>query len=329
MIQNAASHRARNFAYLSIAASLLTMALKFGAFFLTGSVGLFSDAVESVVNLTAGIIALAAIVQAQRPADPNHAYGHGKVEYFSSGAEGVLICLAAVGIAYASVQRFLHPQPIESLGWGLGVAVVAGAVNLGTARIMLRAAKEYDNIVLEADARHLLTDVWTSVGLVAALAVMMVAPPSWRVLDPILGLIMSVNIVWTGFGLVRRSVAGLMDEGLPAEELERIADVIARAGGPEAGFHALRTRKSGSARFVDFHLLVPGAMTVQQSHDLCCAIEDELRALWPRSQTTIHVEPREDHASFDGWKVGGLCDNRLLKTRLDLGAELKAGSRRG
>jgi cation diffusion facilitator family transporter len=305
------SHRARDYAYLSIAASLLTMALKFGAFFLTGSVGLFSDAVESVVNLTAGVIAVLAIVQAQRPADHSHAYGHGKVEYFSSGAEGVLICFAAVGIAYASVQRFLLPQPIESLGWGLGVAVVAGVINLGTALVMLRAAREYDNIVLEADARHLLTDVWTSVGLVAALAVMAIAPPSWGILDPILGLIMSINIAWTGIGLVRRSVAGLMDEGLPPEDLERIAQVIVQMGGPEAGFHALRTRKSGAVRFVDFHLLLPGVMTVQQSHDVCCAIENELRVLWPQAQTTIHVEPREDYASFDGWKVGGLCNGRM------------------
>ncbi|NCD25313.1 MAG: cation transporter [Deltaproteobacteria bacterium] len=304
--------RALDYAYLSIAASLLTMALKFGAFFLTGSVGLFSDAVESVVNLTAGLIALLAIVQAQRPADHSHAYGHGKVEYFSSGAEGILICFAAVGIAYASVQRFLYPRPIESLGWGLAVAAIAGAVNLGAALVMLRAAKEFDNIVLEADARHLLTDVWTSVGLVAALGVMLFAPPSWRILDPALGLIMSVNIIWTGVALVRRSVAGLMDEGLPKAELERIAQVILCVGGPEAGFHALRTRKSGAVRFVDFHLLLPGAMTVQQSHDVCCAIEKELGALWPRTQTTIHVEPCEDYASFDGWKVGGLCNGRLI-----------------
>jgi cation diffusion facilitator family transporter len=299
---------ARKYAYLSIGASFLTMALKFGAFFLTGSVGLFSDAVESVVNLTAGLIALMAIIHAYRPADQSHAYGHGKVEYFSSGMEGVLICIAALGIAYASVQRFLHPQELYFLGTGIVVAMLAGAVNFAVARIMLRAAREYDSIVLEADAKHLLTDVWTSAGLVSALAVMHFAPPSWQILDPILGLIMSVNIIWTGVGLVLRSAAGLMDEGLPTDEIFLITDAIKRIGGKEAGFHALRTRKSGSVRFVDFHLLVPGSMTVQESHDLCCDIEEAIKAGLSGSQTTIHVEPREDHASFDGWKVGGLCD---------------------
>jgi cation diffusion facilitator family transporter len=300
--------RAHKFAYLSIGASLLTMALKFGAYFLTGSVGLLSDAVESVVNLTAGIIALAAIVLAHRPADHDHAYGHGKVEYFSSAMEGLLICVAALGIAFASVQRFLHPQPIENLGPGIVVAILAGAVNLVTARIMLRAAREYDSIVLEADARHLLTDVWTSAGLVGALAVMLFAPPTWQILDPVLGLGMSAQIVWTGFGLIRRSVGGLMDAVLPAAELALITEAIAQSGGVETGYHGLRTRKSGSVRFVDFHLLVPGAMTVQESHDLCCAIEERIRAALPGAQITIHVEPREDHASFDGGKVGGLCD---------------------
>jgi cation diffusion facilitator family transporter len=300
--------QARKYAYLSIGASILTMALKFGAFFLTDSVGLFSDAVESVVNLTAGVIALLAIILAYQPADHSHAYGHGKVEYFSSGAEGLLICLAALGISYASVQRFLSPHPIESLGIGILVATVAGAVNFGVSRIMLQAAREYDSIVLEADAKHLLTDVWTSAGLVAALAVMLFAPPSWQILDPILGLLMSVNILWTGIGLMRRSVAGLMDEGLPREEISQITGAITRIGGAQTGFHALRSRKSGSARFVDFHLLVPGAMTVQESHDLCCEIEDAIRVALPGTQTTIHVEPREDYASFDGWQLGGHCD---------------------
>ncbi len=303
---------ARRYAYLSIGASLLTMALKFGAFFLTGSVGLFSDAVESVVNLTAGIIALVAIIASHRPADQCHAYGHGKAEYFSSGMEGVLICLAATGIAYASVQRFLNPQPLESLGAGIVVAAAAGAVNFGAARVMLRAARAYDNIVLEADAKHLMTDVWTSAGLITALLVMLLAPPSWHVLDPILGFIMAVHIVWTGITLIRRSVAGLMDEGLPDDEVGVVTGAIVETGGPDTGFHALRTRRAGNRRFIDFHLLVPGAMTVQQSHDLCCAIEEKIRQALPGAQTTIHVEPKEDHSSFDGWKVGGLCDRQVM-----------------
>lgn len=302
---------ARRYAYLSIGASLLTMALKFGAFFLTGSVGLFSDAVESVVNLTAGVIALLAIIAAHRPADDCHAYGHGKAEYLSSGMEGALICVAAVGIAYASVQRFLAPQPLEALGTGIVVATAAGAVNFIAARVMLRAAREYDNIVLEADAKHLLTDVWTSAGLVAALSVMLFAPPSWQILDPVLGFIMAVNIVWTGISLVRRSVAGLMDEGLPPREVDAIVGAIGQVVGEGTQYHALRTRRAGAVRFVDFHLLVPGSMTVQHSHDLCCAIEEAIRAALPGAQITIHVEPREDHASFDGWKVGGLCDRSV------------------
>jgi cation diffusion facilitator family transporter len=297
----------RKYAWLSISASLLTMALKFGAFFLTGSVSLFSDAVESVVNLTAGIIALLVIVLSQRPADTNHAYGHGKAEYFSSGAEGVLICLAALGIAYASIRRFFDPQPLESLGAGIVTAVLAALVNLATARIMLRAAKEYDSIVLEADARHLLTDVWTSVGLIGALGIIYFAPPSWQILDPIMGCVMAVLIIRTGVTLVRRSFSGLMDAGLPAEDVTRMVEVITRVGGPESGFHALRTRQAGVARFADFHLLVPGRMTVQEAHDLCCAMEKELCDLFPRLQVTIHVEPREDSASFDCREVGGLC----------------------
>lgn len=301
----------RKYAYLSIAASLSTMALKFGAFFLTGSVGLFSDAVESVVNLAAGIIALTAIILSQRPADCDHAYGHGKAEYFSSGAEGILVCLAAIGIAFASINRFLHPQVIEALGLGILVATLAALVNWGTAQVMLRAAREYDSIVLEADAKHLLTDVWTSVGLISALVIMAFTPPAWQILDPMLGLGMSFYIAWTGLGLVRRSVSGLMDAGLPEEEIRSIANIIAKIGGPQSGFHALRTRKSGSIRFVDFHFLVPGAMTVQKSHDLCSAMEEELAALWPQIQTTIHVEPLEDHTSFDGCEVGGTCARRL------------------
>lgn len=298
----------RKYAWLSIAASILTMALKFGAFLLTDSVSLFSDAVESVVNLAAGFIALLAIIQARRPADRGHAYGHGKVEYFSSGVEGVLICLAALGIAYASVQRFFDPQPLESLGAGIAVAVAAALVNLVTARIMLGAARACGSIALEADARHLLTDVWTSAGLVGALFVMLFAPPSWQILDPVIGCFMAMLIIRTGAALVWRSASGLMDAGLPAEDIERMAAVIRRVGGGESGFHALRTRMAGSVRFADFHLLVPGDMTVRRSHDLCCEIEEELRKAFPGLQITIHVEPREDQVSFDGGETGGLCD---------------------
>lgn len=300
----------RRYALYSIAASLVTLALKFGAWQLTGSVGLLSDAAEGLVNLTAGLLALMALTIALRPADKAHAYGHGKAEYFSAAAEGLLILAAAGGIIYASVDRFLHPQELTGLGLGLVVALVAGGVNWGTARIMLKAAHRFDSITLEADAKHLLTDVWTSVGLVAGLAVLLVAPPSWQILDPIIACIMAVNIVVTGLGLLRRSIGGLMDAALPEDEVQAIVRIIREQAGPDTPFHGLRTRKAGSRRFVDFHLLLPGATTVKHSHDLTEHIEQSICDLLPHCHVTIHVEPLEDHRSWDGFQIGGICSGR-------------------
>ncbi|MDD3312376.1 cation diffusion facilitator family transporter, partial [Pseudodesulfovibrio sp.] len=257
----------RRYAIYSVAASVTTLVLKFGAWHATGSVGLLSDALESIVNLTAGVLALTAITIALRPADQDHRYGHGKAEYFSSGIEGVLIILAALGIAYAAFQRFLHPAPLTHLGPGLILALVSSVINYGTAKVMLRAAKRFDSITLEADARHLLTDVWTSVGLVAGLAILLFLP-HWSILDPAIAMFMAVNIVFTGAGLVRRSVGGLMDDALPDAELEVIETAIGRHKAKGVSYHHLRTRKSGPLRFIDFHLLVPGATTVQAAHDL-------------------------------------------------------------
>ena len=272
------------------------MSLKFGAYAMTGSIGLFSDAVESVVNLTAGVIALCAIIVSARPADEDHTFGHGKVEYFSGGVEGVLVLVAAAGIAMAAVRRFLSPVPLQSLGLGLAVAVTAGGVNFVVARIMLKAAKAHDSLVLEADARHLMTDVWTTAALVAGLSITLAAP-SWSLLDPILGLIMAVNIMVTGAKLVWTAFQGLMDRGLEPGDLETIEGVI-RALGPPFTFHGLRTRKAGRQRFVEFHLLVPGGMSVHDSHALCCRLEREFRRIWPQAHITIHVEPLEN---------GGVC----------------------
>jgi len=301
----------KRYAYYSVAASVATLILKFGAWLLTDSVGLLSDATESLVNLAAAMLALLVLTHALRPADADHAYGHGKAEYFSSGVEGVLIIVAAAGIVTASVGRFMDPSMPEQLGLGLGMALAASVINFATARAMLGAAERFDSITLEADARHLMTDVWTSVGLVAGLGVLMVAPPSWAVLDPIIAVVMAVNIVFTGVSLIRRSFWGLMDQALPEEELKTVDSAIRSHAGENAAYHALRTRKSGSRRFVDFHLLVPGITSVKQSHALCCAIEDDIVRLLPGTQITIHVEPFEDTASHDGWQIGGICGARM------------------
>lgn len=290
---------------LSIAASLATMALKFAAYLLTGSVSLLSDAAESSVNLVAALIAFVALAVAARPADRTHAYGHDKVEYLSSGAEGALILVAAVTIIYSAVERFLHPAPLAGIGPGLLVALAAAAINWGVSRVMLTAAKKYDSIVLEADAQHLMTDVWTSLGVIIALGVVMFTPPRWAVLDPIIAALVGLNIVRSGFGLVRRSLAGIMDESLPAEELAHVEESIRAGGGPGAIFHGLRTRKSGPRRFVEFHLLVGGEETVQAGHDLCKRIEAEIASRLPAAVVTIHLEPLGDRAAWEAGAATG------------------------
>lgn len=299
----------RKYAYLSIAASVATIVLKFGAYYMTDSVGLLSDAAESLVNLAAGIMVLFALTVAHRPPDSRHAYGHGKVEFFSSGVEGILILVAAAGIAVAALTRFFDPHPVTRLGPGLVVAVIASGVNYFTARVMLKAAGEYDSITLEADARHLMTDVYTSLGVVAGLAVMLVAPSSLHFLDPLIALAMAVNIAFSGIGLIRRSAAGLMDSALPEEEIGEIKKAIQGVlRERKASYHDLRTRKAGAQRFVEFHLLVPGETTVRESHDLCGELESGIGNVLSRSNVLVHVEPLEDEASWTGKDhLGGRC----------------------
>jgi cation diffusion facilitator family transporter len=294
---------------LSIAASITTLLLKFGAYLLTGSVSLLSDAAESSVNLIAAMIAFAALTIAARPADDVHTYGHDKAEYFSAGAEGALILVAAVTIIYTAVQRFLHPTGLSDLGPGLVVALVASAINFFVSRFMLGMSKRYDSITLEADAHHLMTDVWTSVGVVAALAVVMIAPPSWAILDPIIAILVGLNIIRTGIDLIRRSSAGLMDSALPAGEVAQIQEAIHARAGLAAAYHGLRSRKSGSRRFIELHLLVPGEMTVQAGHDLSRAIEAEIQGRLPHTLVTTHLEPQEDGASWDGELAGGIANH--------------------
>lgn len=293
------------YAVYSVLASVVTLGLKFGAWLMTDSVGLFSDAMESLVNLSASLLALWALSVAEKPADDSHTYGHGKAEYFSSGAEGLLIMVAACGIAAASVSRFLRPVELVNLGPGMAVAAVAALINLAVARSLLAAARRFDSITLEADARHLLTDVWTSAGMIVGLGALLFLPHGWQVLDPIIGLAMAVNICFTGFSLLRRSAGALMDHALPGEEIARIEEALLRHAGDSAHYHGLRTRKAGRLRFVDFHLLLPGSTSVQESHDLCCDIEDDVRSVLPGVRVTIHVEPLEDQASWDGEDVGG------------------------
>ncbi len=286
----------QRFAWLSIATALVTIGLKAGAYWLTGSVGLLSDALESGVNLVAAVFALIMLGVAAQPPDEEHAFGHSKVEYFSGGLEGGLILVAAVTIAVSAVDRLLRPVPLEQLGIGLIVSVVAAILNLITALILLRAGQQYRSLTLVADARHLITDVWTTVGVVVAVGA--VALTGWEVLDPIIALIVAGQIVYTGIKLVRESALGLMDTALPPDEQQILTDILEKRKGEGVYFHALRTRQSGPQRFVSVHIQVPGAWTVQEGHALLEEIEADIRtALQPVSIIT-HLEPVEDPASW-------------------------------
>lgn len=285
------------FAWLSIAAAIVTIALKGYAYFLTGSVGLLSDAIESFVNLAGAILALSMLRISARPADDNHAYGHTKAEYFAAGVEGALIAVAALSIAAAAIERLLHPKELQEVGLGLAVSVVAAAVNLGAALVLLRAGRTNRSITLEADAQHLLTDVWTTGGVLAGVA--LVAWTGWGPLDPIVAIAVAVNVVRTGYGLVRQSVSGLMDAALPEEDQRKLAEVLERRAAGEVRFHAIRTRQSGPRRFVSFHVLVPGDWTVNRGHQLLEGIEAEVRAALPGVTVFTHLESLDDPASWD------------------------------
>jgi cation diffusion facilitator family transporter len=285
------------FAWLSITAALLTIGLKVLAYLLTGSVGLLSDALESLVNLVGALMALAMLTVAARPADEDHAYGHSKAEYFSSGVEGTLILVAAVSIGAAALQRLISPKPLEQVGLGLGVSVAASLINLTVALVLLRAARLHNSITLEANAHHLLTDVWTSVGVLGGVGV--VALTGWTRLDPLVALVVAGNIVWSGVRIVRASVLGLMDTALPAEDqaaMQRVFNLHRQSG---IQFHALRTRQSGARRFISFHVLVPGRWTVRQGHKLLEQIEADMRQALPNVTVFTHLEPLDDPTSWE------------------------------
>jgi cation diffusion facilitator family transporter len=285
------------YAWLAIAAALATILLKTGAWWVTGSVGLLSDALESIVNLVGAMMALAMLTLAARPPDESHTYGHGKAEYFSSGLEGGLIVVAALAIGWAAIERLLQPQPLEQVGAGLAVAVVASLINLGVSLTLRKAARQHDSITLAASASHLMTDVWTSAGVVTGVA--LVGITGWLWLDPLLALGVAVNIIVTGYLIMRDSAHGLMDRSLPEEALQRIESVLAAYRGPEVEFHALRTRAAGARRFASMHVLVPGAWTVQQGHELLERLEADLRSALPGLSVLTHLEPLEDPAARD------------------------------
>ena len=285
----------RFFALLSIGAALLTMALKTLAYGITGSIGLLSDALESGINLVAACVALWALSLAAKPADSEHPYGHSKAEYFSSGVEGSLIVVASISIASAAWERLWDPQPLEQLGWGLGLSLVATLINGAVARILLRAGRRFNSITLRADAQHLLTDVWTSVGV--AVAIILIGMTDWLILDPLIAFGVAGNILWTGINLLRETADGILDQALPEAEQARIIQVLQHitqslpAG--DVTFHAILTRRAGSQRFVSLQMRVPGAWTVQQGHDLCDRVEEALQAVLPNSDIVIHMEPLE------------------------------------
>lgn len=290
------------FAWLSIAAAIITIALKTWAWWATGSVGLLSDALESVVNLVAAIVALIALTVAAREPDEEHAYGHGKAEYFSSGVEGGLVFIAAIGIFYTAIPRLLNPEPLEGVGLGLVMATIASAINGAVGWRLMRAAKEYRSITLESDAKHLFTDVWTSVAVIGG--VFLVTITGWGRLDAILAIGVGINILLTGYELINRSVHGLLDTAIPDDEMEKVTAVLERFQHEQGVLtHAIRTRQAGRRRFISMHVLVPGSWTVSRGHDLVAEIEADIRAALPESTVFTHLEPIEEPES---WNDAGL-----------------------
>ncbi|HMV98226.1 MAG TPA: cation diffusion facilitator family transporter [Anaerolineales bacterium] len=285
------------FAWLSIGAAIFTITLKTIAYFLTGSVGLLSDALESIVNLVGAVMALAMLTIAARPADEDHAYGHTKAEYFSSGVEGALILIAAASIIIAAIPRLINPQPLEQVGLGLGVSIAASLANLLVALVLLQASKKHNSITLEANAHHLMTDVWTSVGVLAGVGLVVLT--GWERLDPIVAFVVAGNIIWSGFRIVRMSALGLMDTALEPDEQKLVKNVLNSYAKNNVEYHALRTRQSGARRFVSVHILVPGKWTVQRGHRLLESIESDIRKALPNVTVFTHLESLNDPASWD------------------------------
>jgi cation diffusion facilitator family transporter len=284
------------YAWLSITAALATITLKAAAYLVTGSVGLLSDAAESVVNLVAAVIALIALKVAARPPDAGHHYGHGKAEYFSAGLEGLMIFMAAAVILASAVQRFIHPVALERLGAGVAISSVATAVNGAVGLVLIRAGRTHRSATLTADGKHLMTDVWTSVGVLVG--VLLVALTGWERLDPVVAAIVGLNILVTGYRLVVGSAGALLDAALTPHEIAAVVAVLDRFRSDEVEFHGLQTRESGRHRFVAVHVLVPGVWTVFRGHDLLEEIESAIREVLPDTTVQTHLEPREDPRAY-------------------------------
>ncbi len=289
------SHLTR-YAWISVLTALLVIALKISAYVVTGSIGFLSDALESMANIVAALITLAALLVAARPPDQEHHYGHSKAEYLSSAVEGVLIVLAALYIAFQAVQRVLEPEPLERIEIGVLFSAVATIANLVAARVLMSAGKRHRSLALTADAQHLMTDVWTSVGVIAGVGLAGLTGRLW--LDPLIALVVSLQIVVTGSKLVRESVDGLMDAALPADEVEQVTAILDRHSIGGVSHHALRTRRSASQRFVSVHIQVPGDWSVQEGHELLESIEREIRRAIPPVTVFTHLEPVEDPVSW-------------------------------
>jgi cation diffusion facilitator family transporter len=287
----------RKFVYLSIAAAVATITIKLTAYFLTNSVGLLSDGLESCVNLVAAIVALIMINLAEKPADEEHAFGHNKAEYFSSAIEGGLIVLAAFSIIWSAIPRIFNPQPLENVGVGLLIATGASLINLAVALILEKNGKKNHSITLEADGKHLMTDVITSAGVL--LGVGLVHFTGWMILDGIVAIGVALNIIWTGYQLMKRSALGLLDTAIPENERDMINQIFEIYRKQDFAFHSVMTRQSGQRKFISFHLLAPGIWNLKQGHDLAETIENDIRSLFPGSLTTvfIHIEPIEDPLS--------------------------------
>ena len=283
----------KKFLYLSIAAALATISLKLFAWHLTDSVGLFSDALESCVNLVAAIIALVMITLSEKPPDEKHMLGHNKAEYFSSAIEGGLIVLASFSIIWSAVPRIIHPQPLENLGLGLLVAVGASMINLVASIILVKNGKKHNSITLEADGKHLMTDVVTSGGVL--LGIVLIKLTGWLILDGIVAIGVAINIIWTGYQLIRRSASGLLDTAVSKDETDKINQVLEKYKEQNIKFHSMMTRQSGQRKFILVHLLMPGIWNIHQGHNLAEEIEKDIRMLFPHAQSAVftQLEPSE------------------------------------
>ncbi|MCH9817078.1 MAG: cation diffusion facilitator family transporter [Actinomycetia bacterium] len=290
------------YAWLSLGVGVVVLALKLGAWWVTDSVGLFSDAMESLVNIAAAIVAIIALRTAAKPADRAHQFGHGKAEYFSALTEGVLIILAASLIIFTAVPRLLQPEPLEEIGLGLAISVLASLLNAVVALILWRAGTKHGSLALIADAKHLITDLWTTGGVLAA--VLLVGLSGWLILDPLIALAVAVNIILVGFGLMRRSLSGLMDSALPESDVTKLKTALAPYRGQDIEIHAVQSRISGRQRFVSMHVLVPGGWSVTAGHDLCESIEDSVKEALGSCSVSTHLEPREDPRSFSDTPEG-------------------------